>query len=220
MNQYWRHGGADTRGACSASCSSTRDTAQHRQRHPPGGQHGLRVAPDRTARLRWKTACCSAPGLTITSTHAHAGMPVGRPFSPARRRRWIGSSPSPPRVANCWGDALVRRRLAGVWQRTAGLPAELRDSFPPAQRVRLPMREGQRSLNLQCRRGRGIRRLAAERLRRRRLKPLGLGARVAPHQLFHRCPRRKPSVQQGHHGSRDGHLNPSAFARASTVGAL
>lgn len=31
---------------------------------------------------------------------------------------------------------------------TAGLPAELRDSFPPAQRVRLPMRPQQRSLNL------------------------------------------------------------------------
>ena len=31
---------------------------------------------------------------------------------------------------------------------TAGLPAELRDSFPPQQRVRLPMRAGQRSLNL------------------------------------------------------------------------
>jgi tRNA (cytidine/uridine-2'-O-)-methyltransferase len=31
---------------------------------------------------------------------------------------------------------------------TRGLPAELRDSFPPAQLVRLPMRPGQRSLNL------------------------------------------------------------------------
>jgi tRNA (cytidine/uridine-2'-O-)-methyltransferase len=31
---------------------------------------------------------------------------------------------------------------------TAGLPAELRDGFAPAQRVRLPMRAGQRSLNL------------------------------------------------------------------------
>jgi tRNA (cytidine/uridine-2'-O-)-methyltransferase len=31
---------------------------------------------------------------------------------------------------------------------TAGLPAALRDSFAPAQRVRLPMRQGQRSLNL------------------------------------------------------------------------
>ncbi len=31
---------------------------------------------------------------------------------------------------------------------TAGLPPALRDSFPEAQRVRLPMRAGQRSLNL------------------------------------------------------------------------
>lgn len=31
---------------------------------------------------------------------------------------------------------------------TAGLPAALRDSFPNTQRLRLPMREGQRSLNL------------------------------------------------------------------------
>ncbi|HWP18717.1 MAG TPA: tRNA (cytidine(34)-2'-O)-methyltransferase [Burkholderiaceae bacterium] len=31
---------------------------------------------------------------------------------------------------------------------TRGLAAELRESFPPAQRVRLPMRPGQRSLNL------------------------------------------------------------------------
>jgi tRNA (cytidine/uridine-2'-O-)-methyltransferase len=31
---------------------------------------------------------------------------------------------------------------------TAGLPPELRDSFPAVQRVRLPMRADQRSLNL------------------------------------------------------------------------
>jgi tRNA (cytidine/uridine-2'-O-)-methyltransferase len=31
---------------------------------------------------------------------------------------------------------------------TAGLPAPLRASFPPGQQVRLPMRAGQRSLNL------------------------------------------------------------------------
>jgi tRNA (cytidine/uridine-2'-O-)-methyltransferase len=44
-----------------------------------------------------------------------------------------------------------------AWQRgdwlvfgseTAGLPAALRESFAPAQRLRLPMRPGQRSLNL------------------------------------------------------------------------
>lgn len=50
------------------------------------------------------------------------------------------------------------RRLDDVaWQRddwlvfgseTAGLPAVIRDSLDPAQRIRLPMRAGQRSLNL------------------------------------------------------------------------
>jgi tRNA (cytidine/uridine-2'-O-)-methyltransferase len=46
--------------------------------------------------------------------------------------------------AQAWqpGDWLV------FGSETAGLPAWLRDSFPPAQRVRLPMRAGQRSLNL------------------------------------------------------------------------
>jgi tRNA (cytidine/uridine-2'-O-)-methyltransferase len=41
---------------------------------------------------------------------------------------------------------------AGDWfvfgSETAGLPADLREQFAPEQRVRLPMREGQRSLNL------------------------------------------------------------------------
>jgi tRNA (cytidine/uridine-2'-O-)-methyltransferase len=41
---------------------------------------------------------------------------------------------------------------AGDWlvfgSETAGLPADLRDGFASAQRVRLPMRAGQRSLNL------------------------------------------------------------------------
>ena len=41
---------------------------------------------------------------------------------------------------------------AGDWlvfgSETQGLPGDLRDSFPLAQRLRLPMREGQRSLNL------------------------------------------------------------------------
>ena len=42
--------------------------------------------------------------------------------------------------------------LPGDWlvfgAETRGLPAELRESFPPAQRLRLPMVPGQRSLNL------------------------------------------------------------------------
>jgi tRNA (cytidine/uridine-2'-O-)-methyltransferase len=41
---------------------------------------------------------------------------------------------------------------AGDWlvfgSETSGLPADLRDSFPAECRVRLPMRAGQRSLNL------------------------------------------------------------------------
>lgn len=41
---------------------------------------------------------------------------------------------------------------AGDWfffgSETAGLPAAIRDSFAPSQRLRLTMREGQRSLNL------------------------------------------------------------------------
>ena len=44
------------------------------------------------------------------------------------------------------------RLQAGDWlvfgSETAGLPVALRESFAPAQRVRLPMRPGQRSLNL------------------------------------------------------------------------
>lgn len=45
-----------------------------------------------------------------------------------------------------------QRWQAGDWLvfgcETAGLPPDLRDTFPEAQRVRLPMRAGQRSLNL------------------------------------------------------------------------
>ena len=41
---------------------------------------------------------------------------------------------------------------AGDWlvfgSETAGLPGAILESFPPAQRLRLPMRAGQRSLNL------------------------------------------------------------------------
>ena len=47
-----------------------------------------------------------------------------------------------PEVNFAPGDWLV------FGSETAGLPADLRDSFAPAQRVRLPMRAGQRSLNL------------------------------------------------------------------------
>jgi tRNA (cytidine/uridine-2'-O-)-methyltransferase len=49
-----------------------------------------------------------------------------------------------PMASVAWqpGDWLV------FGSETAGLPADLRDAFPAGQRVRLPMRDGQRSLNL------------------------------------------------------------------------
>jgi tRNA (cytidine/uridine-2'-O-)-methyltransferase len=52
------------------------------------------------------------------------------------------------------GTRLVHETLfqAGDWlvfgAETRGLAPELRESFAPAQRLRLPMRAGQRSLNL------------------------------------------------------------------------
>lgn len=51
------------------------------------------------------------------------------------------------------GQSLARAEFApGDWfvfgSETAGLPPALRDSFAPRQRLRLPMRAGQRSLNL------------------------------------------------------------------------
>ncbi len=82
-------------------------------------------------------------------------------FAPVRRHAsWpaFQAAEQPP-VERCF--AFTTRGstpMAGVaWQpgdwlvfgsETAGLPADLRDGFAPAQRVRLPMRSGQRSLNL------------------------------------------------------------------------
>ena len=64
-----------------------------------------------------------------------------------------------PDPARCFAFTTRGSRIFAdvAWQRgdwlifgseTAGLPAPLRDTFDAAQRVRLPMRAGQRSLNL------------------------------------------------------------------------
>ena len=64
-----------------------------------------------------------------------------------------------PDPARCFAFTTRGSRIFAdvAWQRgdwlvfgseTAGLPAPLRDTFDTAQRVRLPMRAGQRSLNL------------------------------------------------------------------------
>ena len=64
----------------------------------------------------------------------------------------------PPRVCSFAFTTRGSRRLDDVqWPADAwlvfgsegqGLPAEVREHFPPDQRIRLPMRPGQRSLNL------------------------------------------------------------------------
>lgn len=50
------------------------------------------------------------------------------------------------------GNAFAQRYLPGDWlvfgSETAGLPDEVREHIPTAQQLRLPMLEGQRSLNL------------------------------------------------------------------------
>ncbi len=82
-------------------------------------------------------------------------------YAPVRRHAsWAAFSGSlHPDPARCFAFTTHGgRRLADVsWQagdwlvfgnESAGLPAALRDSFAAAQRVRLPMRPGQRSLNL------------------------------------------------------------------------
>lgn len=82
-------------------------------------------------------------------------------YAPVRRHAsWQAfveaGSPDPER---CFAFTTRGSRLLGTvaWQpgdwmvfgsEGSGLPPALRDSFAPAQRVRLPMREGQRSLNL------------------------------------------------------------------------
>ncbi len=63
---------------------------------------------------------------------------IRRAASPSRRR----AAATTPDIAWQAGDWLV------FGSETAGLPADLREAFPAAQRVRLPMRTGQRSLNL------------------------------------------------------------------------
>ena len=75
-------------------------------------------------------------------------------------RRWDGldaAQPSIRRAASRSPRAAPARCADVAWRagdwlvfgsETAGLPPALRDAFPPEQLVRLPMRPGQRSLNL------------------------------------------------------------------------
>ncbi len=89
-----------------------------------------------------------------------AGLDYHETAAVRRHASWAALLASEqPELARCHAFTTRGSRPFGevVWQagdwlifgsETAGLPAELRDSFPPTQRVRLPMRAGQRSLNL------------------------------------------------------------------------
>ena len=76
--------------------------------------------------------------------HANWGALLQRHApDPARCFAFTTRGSQPLHTVRLWpGDWLV------FGSETAGLPAALRDSFAAKQRVRLPMRPGQRSLNL------------------------------------------------------------------------
>lgn len=81
-----------------------------------------------------------------TSVHVHAGWTAFvRDTQPDPARMFaMTTQGSQPVHSTCFepGDWFI------FGAETRGLPPELRDSFPLAQRLRLPMIEGQRSLNL------------------------------------------------------------------------
>jgi tRNA (cytidine/uridine-2'-O-)-methyltransferase len=89
-----------------------------------------------------------------------AGLDYHETADLRRHRSWPAFvAHEQPDPARCFAFTTHgHRTLAAVaWQRgdwlvfgneTAGLPAPLRDSFAATQRLRLPMRPGQRSLNL------------------------------------------------------------------------
>jgi tRNA (cytidine/uridine-2'-O-)-methyltransferase len=89
-----------------------------------------------------------------------AGLDYHEYASVQRHASWdaLLASAQPPRERLFAFTTRGTRSFADVaWQRgdwlvfgseSAGLPAALRDSLDPAQRVRLPLRPGQRSLNL------------------------------------------------------------------------
>jgi tRNA (cytidine/uridine-2'-O-)-methyltransferase len=111
-----------------------------------------------------------------TGARLHLVEPLGFPIEDARMRRagldyhefatmkvhasWQGlldaERPEPSRMYALTTHGTQRPHevafAAGDWlvfgSEGAGLPAALRDGFPPARRLRLPMRAGNRSLNL------------------------------------------------------------------------
>ena len=100
-------------------------------------------------------------GFSMEDKHMRrAGLDYHEYAELRRHASWAGlldnEAPAPNRMfamtTRGSSSAFQMRFQPGDWlvfgSETSGLPAALRDGFPEAQRLRLPMREGQRSLNL------------------------------------------------------------------------
>ena len=84
-----------------------------------------------------------ASGLLIGALIIKPHLAILLPFWLAAGGRWRAFIAAGASVAGLLGLSWL---VFG--SETAGLPEALREGFAPAQRVRLPMRSGQRSLNL------------------------------------------------------------------------
>ena len=100
-------------------------------------------------------------GFSMDDKHMRrAGLDYHEYAELRRHASWaalLGSeAPAPDRMfamtTRGSSSAFQMRFQPGDWlvfgSETSGLPTALRDGFPESQRLRLPMREGQRSLNL------------------------------------------------------------------------
>ena len=127
-----------------------RDPAEHRQRHPAGGQHRLHAAPGRAAGLfDGRQAACGAPGLDYheyAEVRRHAGWDA------------LLESMQPDAAAAVRADHARHARRSTTWRsapgdwlvfgsETRGLAPALRERSPPAAAAAADA-AGQRSLNL------------------------------------------------------------------------
>ena len=177
---------------------------------------------------RWTTSCCAAPASTTTSTPTCAATRRGRPSS-----RRAAPTPSALFAFTTDGRARLRRRrlaarrLARVRQRRPpGLPPPVRATIDAAQRVRLPMRPGQRSLNLsnavavavfEAWRQNGY---AGGELTRRRAYALSCSARASRRiSCSSACAGASAPASTSHHRGDDRHLDAARAARAAAPSA-
>ena len=121
---------------------------------PPNTGNVIRLCANTGAQLHrssrlashWKTSSSSAPGWTTTSIHACGCTPTDTALARiAPNRLFALSTRASVRydsVAFEEGDAF----LFGPESR--GLPQDVLDALPDGRRLRLPMRPGNRSLNL------------------------------------------------------------------------